>query len=218
MSGAYLTKWAKDPNATARLKTYMDDYVAKAPLPIPERWLARVQRLFAVIYASAAQAIDYDVLPWSKAKTLEAIKTCMHDAMDQLMAKSAAIVDGVTPHRSNDSLLAEFKQRITDANFIRLGREAERKKVTFKRLRRADGVVRPTKSGRCEYLLFANAMEGWFPAVSDRQRLVKHLSELNLLNPGRRPDTATKQTFVAEFGKKVPCYGVRRRRIRDFAI
>jgi hypothetical protein len=138
--------------------------------------------------------------------------------MDQLMAKSAAIVDGVKPHRSKDSLLATFKQRITDANFIRLGREAERKKVTLKRLRRADGVVRLTKSGRCEYLLFANAMEEWFPAVSDRQRLVKHLSELNLLKSGRRPDTATKQTFIAEFGKKVPCYGVRRRGIRDFVV
>jgi uncharacterized protein (DUF927 family) len=215
---AYLTKWAKDPNATAKLKTYMADYVAKAPLPIPERWLARVQRLFAVIYASAAQAVDYDVLPWSRANTLEAIKTCMYDAMDQLMAKSAAIVDDVTPHRSNDSLLAEFKQRMSDADFIRLSRKAERKKVASEELKHADGVVRPTKSGRCEYLLFAHAMEGWFPAVSDRQRLVKHLSELKLLKPGRRPDTATKQTFIAEFGKKVPCYGVRRGRIRDFVV
>jgi hypothetical protein len=115
-------------------------------------------------------------------------------------------------------LLAEFKQRMSDADFIRVSREAKRKKAAPEWLKRADGIVRPTAFGRCEYLLFANTMEGWFPAVSDRQRLVKHLSELNLLKPGRRPDTATKQTFIAEFGKKVPCYGVRRGRIRGFVV
>jgi hypothetical protein len=131
---------------------------------------------------------------------------------------SAPSDGGLTPRRPNASLLAEFKQRMNDADFIRLGRQVERKKVASERFKRASGIVRPTTPGQCEYLLFASTMERWFPAVSDRQRLVKYLRELNLLKPGRRPDTATRQALIAEFGKKVPCYGIRRARIRDFVI
>lgn len=212
---AYLAQWKADPKATDTLRTYMAEYVRKAPLSSSERWLARIQRSFAVIYAGAAQAIDYGILPWEKKKTLEAIKACMDDAMEQLIAKSAVVSDSVLP-RSQQSLLAEFKRQMSGADFARVGRGTKRNKASAKKLKHAQGFVRPANPGKCEYLLFASAMESWFPDVSDRQRLTKYLREVKLLKKGRRRDTATRQVFLTELGKKVSCYGVWRARVRAF--
>ena len=63
----------------------MTQFANAARFPQQIRWLGRIRRLFAVLYAGAALAIDYGVLPWGKKSTLEAIKLCMNDAMDQLI-------------------------------------------------------------------------------------------------------------------------------------
>ncbi len=81
---AYLAKRCADKQAEETLKKYMDEFLEAASLAEQYRWLGRMRRLFAVVYASAAQAIDYDVLPWTKKATLKAILACMCDAMDQL--------------------------------------------------------------------------------------------------------------------------------------
>ena len=83
---AYLAKRFADGRAEEMLKRYMDEFVLAAALPKEFRWLGRIRRLFAVVYASAAHAIDYGVLPWSKKATRDAIIACMTDAMDQLTA------------------------------------------------------------------------------------------------------------------------------------
>ena len=74
---AYLAKRCADERAVETLKKYMDSFLEAAPLPRQFRWLGRMRRLFAVVYASAAQAIDYGVLPWSKKATRDAIS--LHD-------------------------------------------------------------------------------------------------------------------------------------------
>ena len=98
---AYLAKRCADKRAEETLKKYMDRFLEAAPLPKQFRWLGRIRRLFAVVYASAAQAIDYGVLPWSKKATLNAILACMTDAMDQLTANfsdsSVAVADVSNP-------------------------------------------------------------------------------------------------------------------------
>lgn len=215
---AYLARRAADSKAEAALKKYMADYVVAAPLPCAERWLARIQRLFAVIYAGAAQAIDYEILPWRKDETLKAIKACMDDAMDQLIAKAAGHDSSVTRLRSNQELLAEFRERLSDASFVRLQTVRKRQNLLTGKIKRAAGIIRPTTPGRCEYLLFADAMDKWFPNVSERRTLTKYLRRLKLIRRGRRPDTSTRQVFIAEFGKKVACYPVMHARVRRVAI
>ena len=63
---AYLAKRFADKHAEEMLKKYMDQFFEAAALPEQFRWLGRIRRFFALVYASAAQAIDYGVLPWSK--------------------------------------------------------------------------------------------------------------------------------------------------------
>jgi len=110
---AYLAKRACDKTAKATLKRYMKEYTDHAPLPGQQRWLGRIQRLFAAVYAGAAQAIDYGVLPWGKKRTLTAIRACMADAMEKLIANSADDCErGRGSGQSDQSMLAEFNLRL----------------------------------------------------------------------------------------------------------
>ena len=123
----YLAKRFADKRAEETLKSYMDQFLEAAPLPRQFRWLGRIRRLFAVVYASAAQAIDYGVLPWSKKATLKAILACMTDAMDQLTANFSDFPDGGGARfKSDDALVAEFKRRVEDAKFVRIGRNSQK--------------------------------------------------------------------------------------------
>jgi putative DNA primase/helicase len=215
---AYLPKWKMDPDADAKAQTYMTEYAAKAPILSPERWLGRIQKLFAVTYAGAALAIDYRILPWRKKKTLEAIKSCMYDAMDQLLARAAVRAGNQSATlRPDQSLLAEFKQRVEKAQFVRM-RDRKKAKLSSKVLKKAGGIVRTTRPGFCEWLLFGKTMDDWFPDVSERQRLAKLLRGAHLIKAGRRSDTNTRQVKFAALGKKVSCYVLRRSRLRKHSI
>ena len=70
----YLTKRASDNFLQKRLNEFISEFIDAAPLQWQFAWLGRIRRFFAVIYASAALAIEYDVLPWGRKKTLTAIK------------------------------------------------------------------------------------------------------------------------------------------------
>ena len=119
----YLAKRFADKRAEEALKSYMDQFLQAAALPEQFRWLGRTRRLFAVVYASAAQAIDYGVLPWSKKATRQAIVACMTDAMDQLTADFSDSSNGDGERiKSDDALVAEFKRRMEDAKFVRIER------------------------------------------------------------------------------------------------
>jgi hypothetical protein len=212
---AYLTKRAKDKRAEATLQSYMAEYIAAAPLPGQQRWLARIQRLFAVVYAGAAQAIDYGIVPWGKKATLRAIKLCMDDAMDQLIAASgeATVLDAHS-NQSDQSLIAEFERRVGNATFVRLKPNRQKNGRSRKRLEKSDGIVRPTKSGKVERLLFARAFEAWFPEAAVRNRVTKLLRARHVFRRGRRSDTNTRQIKIAELGTRVPCYALSRKRLR----
>jgi hypothetical protein len=211
---AYLAKRVSDKAARANLKKYMKEFIDNAPLRVQQRWLGRIQRLFAVVYASAAQAIDYGVLPWGKKSTLGAIRVCMIDAMQQLIANSGSDAEsdrgGV---QSDQSMLAEFKRRLDDAKFVRLQRNRPKTNAVVKQLKMADGIIRPTKPGKCECLLFARTMKVWYPDAATLKRVTKLLRSRKILKDGRRTDTNTRQVLISELGKKIPCYGVVRKRL-----
>jgi putative DNA primase/helicase len=212
---AYLAKRVSDKAARATLKRYMQEFTDNAPLPVQQRWLGRIQRLFAVVYASAAQAIDYGVLPWSKKSTLDAIRACMIDAMQQLIANSGSGTEsdqgGV---QSDQSMLAEFKRRLDDAKLVRLERNRRKRGAAVKELEMADGIIRPTKPGKCEFLLFARTMKAWYPDPGVLKRVTKCLRSRRILKNGRRTDTNTRQVLISELGGKIPCYGLVRKRLR----
>jgi hypothetical protein len=120
--------------------------------------------LFAAVYAGAAQAIDYGVLPWGKKATLSAIRTCMIDAMEKLITSSA---DGRENDRgsmqSERSMLADFKRRLDGATFARLERDRRKKKVLATRLTTADGVIPPHQAAQVRISAVRSNHEGVVP-------------------------------------------------------
>jgi hypothetical protein len=129
----------------------MDEFLEAAALPEQFRWLGRMRRLFAVVYASAAQAIDYCVLPWSRKATLKAILACTTDAMDQLTANFSDSQNGGGQIKSDDTLLAEFKRRVEDAEFVRIERNTRKPHLIAQQLKKADGFIQATRLGRVRY-------------------------------------------------------------------
>jgi putative DNA primase/helicase len=213
----YLTYRLADRNAKATLKRYMADYIDKAPLLGQHRWLGRIQRLFAAVYASACQAIDYGVLPWSKAGTLNAIKVCMCDAMEQMIANcTTSSGHGNAILQSEQSLLTEFKRRLDDAKFVHLEGNMPKTRFLIERLKTGDGIIRRTKARKQECLLFGRTMKAWYPDGAVRTLLTKLLKLNRILKMGRRSDTNTRQVLVGGLGR-IACYGLRKKRL-DAAI
>jgi uncharacterized protein (DUF927 family) len=211
---AYLKQLAMDKSALVTLNKYMAEFREAAPLPIQVRWLARIRRNFEATYAGAALAIDYGVLPWGKKPTLAAIVGCMNDAMAQLTTRFGAGTGASAPTIKPDTtLLAEFKKLIDKSTFIRIDRQRRKKKSFAARLQTADGVVRTTKSGKIERLLLSKTLEAWFPLAATRKQLVAGLRSRRIFGKGRRPDTSTRQVFIAELGGKVACYALSLKRL-----
>ena len=109
--------------------------------------------------------------------------------------------------------MAKFKQPVERATFVRLEPNRRKKGRLLTRLKKADGIVRPTKSGKVEHLLFGRTLDAWFPEVAVRNRLTKLLRARRIFRIGRRSDTNTRQVQIAELGTRVPCYALSRKRL-----
>ena len=135
--------------------------------------------------------------------------------MDQLItaAGEARALDAHC-NQSDKSLLAEFKGRVDSVTFVRLKPNRQKNARSRKRLEKADGIVRPTKSGKVERLLFARAFDGWFPEAAVRNRVTKLLRARHVFRRGRRSDTNTRQIKIAELGTRIPCYALSLKRLR----
>ncbi len=193
----------------------MTQYFTAAPMPEQYRWLRRIARYFAAIYASAALAIDYDILPWNKDATLADIRKCMQDATEQLIASFESGPSSDAVHDQDEaSELKHFEGLVNGANFVRLDRRAQGKKRIARRLKNADGIIRRDKSGTARRLLFSKTMNRWYPDASRRKRLTKLLREHRVFGKGRRADTSTCETSVTELGGKIPCYAISRKHLR----
>ena len=174
--------------------------------------------MFAAVYASAAQAIDYGILPWGKKSTLKAIKTCMDDAMQQMVPNERKSECRSEPESKSDhALLLDFRDKVNNASFLHLVEARQKGKKVAKELRNADGIVRRMRPGRMQRLLFSEVLNQWYPDVNVRRRLVSLTRSHGIFRKGRRPDTNTRQILIAELKRKVPCYILSRKRLRAIA-
>jgi hypothetical protein len=202
---AYLTERFKDVYAKTTLKRYYDEFLSRIPSG-ESRAFGRIRKCFAITYASAAQAIHYGILPWHKEATLKDIAKCMSDAIDQL---SASFPSASAVPETDDALVADFKERIKTAKWVRP------KTASVEELKGADGIIRSYKRGKIQYLLYGDRLAKWFPETSRRKRLTAALELRRMLMPGRRSDTRTIQVSVAALDRRIPCYRILRKRLTD---
>ena len=204
---AFLAELMADRDARKKLKKHVTNYCKKAPLPNAARSLARIQQNFAVVYAGAALAIDYQVLGWKKKRVLAAIRSCMDDAMKHLIAPARGTIRG-----SDAALVAQFNDCVGHGTFVHLDRK--RRPKSLKCLKGAAGIVRLKEHGNKQWLLFSRKLEHWFPDITIRRHLTALLSARRVIGKGRNADTNTRQVAIKELGGRIACYELSRKRPR----
>ena len=133
-----LEKYVNDPHGLEHLRTYKEQFERDAVLPDRHNAHYRVRSNFAVMYAAAALAIDYEILPWKKRPTFRAIEKCMRLALATLATgakEPAAAMPAIDTHHLGRTL----KERIAEAELVTV---KPKQKVTEEQARarqKADG-------------------------------------------------------------------------------
>ena len=76
---AFLRSYVKDVTALAKVKRYKEQFEREVTVSSSNAAL-RIRSNFALIWAAAALAIDYGVLPWKKRPTFKAVEKCLRQA------------------------------------------------------------------------------------------------------------------------------------------
>ena len=138
----------------------------------------------------------------------------MDDAVEQMVEKlGTGPAADVASTKTDDALVQGFRKLMASAEFVRINPRRRIGKIRPVMLKRADGIIRPTTPGKIEYLLFSDVFDRWCPDISQRRRLKSLLRSQRMIGKGRRPDTSTRQVFISELGRKVPCYRISRKRL-----
>jgi hypothetical protein len=89
---AFLKRLSLDPTAAVKkAKAHMEQFKSQVRTPLVTGADRRIATNFAVIYAGAALAIEYDILPWKKKPTLAAIAKCMAAAFATIRNPSSPL-------------------------------------------------------------------------------------------------------------------------------
>jgi hypothetical protein len=156
----------KDKNWEATVRRYKEQFESEVKAP-DERAIYRIRSNFAVIWAAAALAIDYKLLPWNKRGTLRAIEKCFRRCVAALA--SPPPIESVESRASNSvNVFRKLKDNLNQCELrsIKLRGKASDDEVSARQ--KADGFiidsVRHLKHDR---------LEKWFPNKSDRSILRK---------------------------------------------
>jgi hypothetical protein len=178
----FLDKYFREAEALSKVRAYKDQFESEVTVPSSNAAL-RIRSNFALIWAAAAMAIDYEVLPWKKSPTFSAVEKCLRKALYVIEASksSASPVDAAT------SIVKALNDKLEKAD---LRKVVLRKQITPQQARRrvkADGFringaiyVKPDRLRR------------WVP--SHRDRVV--LKDSGVFRT-RRDDAATIEQVIA---------------------
>ena len=203
----FLSWLVDDPYADRDLKIAVEKFIAKAPIPQSQsrKAFARIRRRIAAIYAGMALAIDYGILPFSKEATLRDLRTCMNDAINLLLAN--ATPGSAAPNQSDDDLVAQFREQVLAAKFIRAGAYARRAKpLTAEQIEGADGFINFSQPGEYRVMVQTRCLRRWHSDEPFRNRLITLLRDQGMIFAGRQSDTCARQVSLKPHSHKIPVY------------
>jgi hypothetical protein len=204
---ALLQRYVNDPQGLQALEKYKQLFERKAAIPDAHNAHYRVRSNFAVIYAAAALAIDYEIFPWQKRPTFSAIEKCLRLALATLETEKT---EAALPTATIDlqSLGKTLKEQLAHAQILRVKR---RQKVTKKQVRarqKADGFkidgdmyIKPDRFKR------------WVPSQPQRNALKEHKVIIT-----DRDDTATVEKKVGGIQGKPRYYAIDFRALDRLAL
>jgi uncharacterized protein (DUF927 family) len=199
-------KYVNDPHGLEHLRTYKEQFERDAVLPDGRNAYYRVRSNFAVMYAAAAMAIDYEILPWKKPRTFRAIEKCMRLALATLATgakEPAAAVPAIDIHRLGRTL----KERIAKAELVIV---KPKQKVTEEQARarqKADGF-----KINGEIYVKPDRFKRWIPTQPERTALKEQMVILT-----ERDDTATVERKIGGIKGKPRYYAIDIRAVHRLA-
>jgi hypothetical protein len=206
---AFLRQLINDNDADKKLSRYMKAFILFAPLVQERKVFARLRRRIAAVYAGSALAIDYKILPFGKLETSLALRKCMNDGIDLLIANEAAGTDSAAPSVSDDQLVADFRERLSFANYVKAGRYAKRAKhLAVQDIGAAGGFIKFDQPRQFRTMIPTKQMDAWYQDRPTRKRLVSLLRKRKIFGPGRQADTSALQIMIKPYPTKIPCYRV----------
>ena len=171
----FMKRLQKDDNAISELKKYMNHYESSTMSNGTDRAHMRMGGNFAVLYAAAALAIDYEILPWKKEGALRAISVCMDGAFDLLAGSGADVASNSTSR----ALLQSLRTALARLNLVKV--------VKRKRLGPGETELRDQADG-FDFGTEIYVKPTRWKAIGDENR--KALIRLGVLKTERK-DTAT---------------------------
>jgi hypothetical protein len=201
-----LEKFVNDPHGLDRLKIYKKRFERDAVLPDRHNAHYRVRSNFAVMYAAAALAIDYEILPWKTAPTFRAIEKCMRLALAALATGAKelpATLSAVDAHHVGRTL----KELIAKAELVVV---KPKQKVTEEQActrQKADGF-----KINGEIYVKPDRFKSWIPTKRQRNALKEQKIVLT-----EREDTATVERKIGGIKGKPRYYAIDVRALRRLA-
>src|SRR5665213_376772 len=162
----FLDRLVKDKNWEATVRRYKAQFESEVNAP-DERAIYRIRGNFAVIWAAAAIAIDYKLLPWKKRRTLRAVEKCFQRCIAALASPPA--IDPIESRASNSgNVLRALKEKLDhcDLRSIKQGKKASAAEATARQ--KADGFI----INGVTYLK-NDRVDEWFSSSQDRSILRK---------------------------------------------
>jgi Domain of unknown function (DUF927) len=178
----FLRNYCDDAEALSKVRAYKGQFESEVS-GVSSNAALRIRSNFALIWAAAAMAIDYGVLPWKKRPTFKAVEKCLRRALDVIEAGKApaSAADATT------SILVALNDKLEKAD---LRKVVLRKQVTTQQAQRrvkADGF---RING--DIYLKPDRLRRWVP--SHRDRVV--LKDAGVIRT-RRDDAATIEQVIA---------------------
>jgi hypothetical protein len=201
-----MNRYVNDPHGLEILKKYKQQFEREASISDGHNAHYRVRSNFAVMYAAAALAIDYEILPWGKRSTFRAIEKCMRLALMTLETGNAQ-VPSTTPAVDPHSLGKTLRKQLACARILPVQPKQKISERQAHARQKADGFkingkiyVKPDRFKR------------WLPTQLERNAL----KELKIIIT-ERTDTATVEKKIGGIQGKPRYYVIDIRGLRRLA-
>ena len=201
-----MQRYVNDPHGLEHLRTYKEQFERDAVLPDEHNAHYRVRSNFAVMYAAAALAIDYEILPWKKRPTFRAIEKCMRLALATL-ATGAKEPAAAMPAIDTRHLGRTLMKRIAEAELVTVTPKQKVTEAQARARQKADGF-----KINGEIYVKPDCFKRWVPGQSERNVLKEKKVILT-----EREDTATIERKVGGIKGKPRYYAIDVRALRRLA-
>jgi hypothetical protein len=177
----FLRNYFGDAEALSKVRAYKGQFESEVSV-VSSNAALRIRSNFALIWAAAAMAIDYKVLPWKKRPTFKAVEKCLRKALNAIEAGKAPASDA----DATTSIVMALNDKLEKAD---LRKVVLRKQITPEQAQRrvkADGF---RING--DIYLKPDRLRRWVPSHRDRVAL----KDTGVVRT-RRDDAATVEQVI----------------------